>query len=407
MSMARMKAVDHWLGLPLCALLGLFATLRRAVRRSRRTLASPPRQILVMKFFGLGSVVLASPMLRAIRERYPDTRLTFLTFSGTADLVRSFGLCDEVWRIRTDGALPFLRDVLYQIARFWRSRIDVCIDLEFFSKFSTLLSVLSRAPVRVAFQLNSFWRASLITHPVYYNYYRHVSDVYNEAAVAIGAPVVDPRPCRITVAPAFVDRCRAELRAAGWNGADRLVGVNVNAGELSFERRWPADRFAAVLERLAGIEGLQAVLTGADDEADYVAGVYDRLGDAARARVINMAGRFSFKEFVASMDLYDFFLTNESGPVHIACAQGVATISFWGVGKPSFYGPLGDVHSTFYRQFPCSPCLYMFTSEVGQWCNHRADCMRAIGTDEVWTTVRDYVDRRGEARRGARVAQGW
>ncbi|MFI5365537.1 MAG: glycosyltransferase family 9 protein [Candidatus Binatia bacterium] len=402
-----MKAIDHWVGLPLCACLGALTLLRRSLRPGRRSIPEQPRRIVVMKFFGLGSVVLASPMLRAIRQRYPNTTLTFLTFGSTAGLVERFGICDEIWSLRTDGLVAFATDVARQALRFSRHPVDICVDLEFFSKFSTLMGLLSRAPVRVAFQLNSFWRYSLVTHPVYYNYYRHVSDVYGDAAAAIAAPVTDKRPCRIAVEPDAVERCRERLRVAGWNGTDRLIGVNVNAGELSLERRWPGERFAAVLERLSASDGVQAVLTGAPDEADYVGGVVNLLSESAKQRIINVAGKLSFAEFIASMDLYDFFLTNDSGPVHLAYAQGVDTISLWGVGRPSFYGPLVGNHSTFYQHLPCSPCLYMFTSEVGQWCNHRADCMQAIGVDEVWNIVKAYIDTPRADRAKVRVAQGW
>ena len=406
MSMERMKAVDHWVGLPVCACLGLLAKLS-GLAGSRREIPADPRRILIMKFFGLGSVVHASPMLRAIRERYPHSKLTFLTFAGTAGLVEGMGLCDEVWQLRTDGMRTFVGDVLRQTMRFLSTPIDICIDLEFFSKFSTFMSVLSNAQVRVAFQLNSFWRYSLVTHPVYYNYYRHVSDVYADAAAAIGATVSDHRPQRIKVDAAALDRSRERLRDAGWNGSDRLVAVNINAGELSLERRWPGDRFAVVLERLAGTDGVQAVMTGSPDEAGYVASVVELLSSDAKRRIINLAGKLTFTEFIASLDLYDFMLTNDSGPVHLAWAQQLDTISLWGVGRPSFYGPRTGDHSTLYRQLPCSPCLYMFTSQVGQWCNHRADCMQAIGVDEVWQTVKAYIANPREARSAIRVAEGW
>jgi ADP-heptose:LPS heptosyltransferase len=251
----------------------------------------------------------------------------------------------------------------------------------------------------------------LVTHPVYYNYYRHVSDAYNDAAAAIGVIVTDTHPCRLSVEAGAVERCRERLRDADWNGTDRLVGVNINAGELSVERRWPRERFATVIEKLAAhaatsVRGLRVVLTGAPDEAEYVSGLVRALSDAAQRQVINMAGRLSFDEFVASMDLYDFFLTNDSGPMHVAYAQGVATISLWGPGRPAFYGPRNGHHSTFYKRLPCSPCLYVFTSEAGKWCNHRADCMRAIEVDEVWTTVQAYLDNPREARPWVAATQG-
>jgi ADP-heptose:LPS heptosyltransferase len=406
MSMSRMKAIDHWVGLPLCVSLGMARKLLRALFPREQAEPNSPRRILVMKFFGLGSVVLAGPMLRAIRQRYPRSTLTFLTFDGVAGLVERMGVCDEVRRLRTTSMLSFGADVVRQLLHFAAARVDVCIDLEFFSKFSTLISVLSGARVRVAFHLNSFWRGSLATHPVYYNYYRHVGEAYNDAAKAIDAPVSDTRPCRLACARADRDRCRDKLRAGGWNGSDRLIGINVNAGELALERRWPPDRFAQVLERLCARPGVQPVLTGAPSESAYVAGVCGLVPVAAQPRVLNMAGRFSFDEFVASMDLFEFFLTNDSGPLHVAAAQGVDTISLWGVGRPSFYGPLVGNHSTFYRNLPCSPCLYMFTSEVGQWCAHRADCMQAIDVEEVWAAVQTYLDTPKDARHTVTVRQG-
>jgi ADP-heptose:LPS heptosyltransferase len=400
LSVHRMRLIDHWVGLPLCVLLGVVRRLRvKLLRLQPHPVPERPRRILVLKFFGLGSIIMASPLLRAVRERYPDSPVIFLTFGGAAALVDRFGLCQEVHALRTDGLRSFAADVIREVLWLRRHAVDICIDLEFFSKFSTLMSVLSWAPVRVAFQLNDFWRASLVTHPVYYNYYRHVTEVYADASAAVGAVVQDRRPVRLPVDPSVVARCRERLRAAGWNGVDRLIGVNVNAGDLSLERRWPAAHFAALIERLARVDGVGVVLTGSREEAEYVESVRASLSEPTRSRVFAVAGRFDFQEFVASMDLYEFFVTNDSGPLHVAAAQGVDTISVWGATKPGFYGPQAAVgtHRMLYRNFPCSPCVNMFTTQAGQWCGHRADCMHAITVDDVWEAVEGLLGRRREA----------
>lgn len=402
MPMERMRAIDNWIGLPLCLCVGALVRLL-AKLLPRRCEIPDPRRIVVMKFFGMGSVIQAGSMLRAIAQHYPHSELIFLTFDRTAGPITRMGVCTEVRQIRTDSLSHFGADALRLVYGFMRDRADVSIDLEVFSKFSTLMSLMTRAPVRVAFHLNSFWRYSLVTHPVYYNYYRHVSAVYNDAAAAIGVTVTDTRPCRLNVGAGAEESCRRRLRDAGWNGTDELIGVNINAGELSVERRWPRERFAAVIEKLAAHHGaarrgLRVVLTGAPDEAEYVSGLVHALSAAAQKLVINIAGELSFDELVASMDLYEFFLTNDSGPLHVAYAQGVATISLWGPGRPNFYGPPHGSHVTFYKRLPCSPCLYVFTSEAGKWCNHRGDCMPAIEVDEVWGAVRAYLDSPPQAR---------
>lgn len=133
----------------------------------------------------------------------------------------------------------------------------------------------------------------------------------------------------------------------------------------------------------------------------------EQLSPAARQRVIDTAGPWSFDELVAGVALFDFRLTNDSGPLHIACARGIDSIDLWGVGRPSFYGPRQGNNSTFYRQLPCSSCLYTFTSEVGQWCAHRADCMQAISVEEVWRAVEKYLDTPSAERTSVRVLEGW
>ena len=69
--------------------------------------------------------------------------------------------------------------------------------------------------------------------------------------------------------------------------------------------------------------------------------------------------------------------------MHFAAAQNVPMVSLWGPGRPAFYAPRLDNHRTIYSDCPCSPCLYMFTTFEGMWCQHQAWCMQAISVETV------------------------
>ena len=58
-------------------------------------------------------------------------------------------------------------------------------------------------------------------------------------------------------------------------------------------------------------------------------------------------------------------------------------VSLWGPGRPEFYAPRTDHHRALYRDYPCSPCLYMFTTFEGMWCNHEGWCMLEIQAQAV------------------------
>lgn len=383
-----MKSTDHWLGLPLCFVLGLGAMIARAIFRRPHQAVSGQHPIAVFKFFGLGSIVEATPLLRAIRKRYPDAPLVFVSFSGNRELLELSGLCSRVYVIRTSSIGAFARDVLATVWRLRRIRVQAVIDLELFSKFSTLLSFASGAPVRVGYHLNDFWRYSLVTHPIYYNYFRHLSDVFCEAGEAIDAPVVQRGLEPFPLPPAARAGAMTLLKSHGWHSGQKLLGVNVNAAELSLERRWPIDRFAAVVERLlAGDEQLRVVLTGSSDEQAYVKQLPPLLSEAARRRTIVACGRWSLTEFLAAAQLFDVLLTNDSGPLHLAAAQGAAIVSIWGPTRPAFYAPAATAHQAVFADYRCSPCVGMFTTFEGMWCGRAAWCMRMIEPPAVIQAV--------------------
>jgi len=395
-----MKWLDHWIGLPLCFFCAIFARLARKLLPAGDRTLRDGQAIAVFKFFGLGSIMQATPLLRGIRRTYPDSRLVFVTFSANEGLLRRLELCTDIRVIRTTSLPRFAVDTIRQLMWMRRQRVRAVIDLEFFSKFSTLLSFFSGARLRVAFHLNDFWRYSLTTCPIYFNYFRHVSDLYSHAASRIGVRLEETRLSPLKTSDTSRRTAEEGLKRLGWAPGTRLLGVNVNAGDVSLERRWPIDRFAIVIETLLRRHAdWMIVLTGSPSEETYVRALVERLPAELRPRAMITAGAWSLDEFIAGLGLMDAFLTNDSGPMHIAAAQEVPLISLWGPGRPAFYSPGGPNHVEIYQGFPCSPCLYMFTTFEGMWCGHEGWCMETIEPDSVIEAV-ERVMAKAARRRG-------
>ncbi len=318
-------------------------------------------------------------MLRAIRQRYPQARLIFVTFQSNELILNRLNVCDELRVIRTDSAFHFVSDVVRTIIWLKCQRTEAVIDLEFFSKFSTLLSFLSRAAIRVGFHLNDFWRYSLVTHPIYFNYFRHISDVYEEAGRRLDVTISDRSLSRIEPTEAEAESVRQFLGEHGWSEGKVLLGVNVNSGELSLERRWPKGKWGALMSALLERHGeMYIVATGSPDEQAYVESVSAGVDQKYRERIIVAAGPLSLMEFVASLSLFAGFVTGDSGPLHMAAAHGVPIVSVWGPSRPGFYCPRADNIRCIFEDYHCSPCVCMFTTFEGMWCKHEALCMEAI-----------------------------
>ncbi len=260
LSLRVMKWVDHWLGLPLCVAASAVCALGR-----RRPLGEP-RAIVVAKFFGLGSILLATPLVRALRARYPGSRIVFLTFADNRRFVELARSADEIWTVR-QSAFGFFADTVRLAGRFLRLRPEAFLDLEFYSKYVTLLCALSGARVRVGFHLASFWRTGIYTHPVFFNHRIHITRVYAEMARQLGAEVSDRRPLKVEVPEEARQRLDDLYRRHGVRGP--RIAVNVNASDLAFCRRWPAENFAALVERIVEESDATVILTGSASEASY------------------------------------------------------------------------------------------------------------------------------------------
>ncbi|MFH0839253.1 MAG: glycosyltransferase family 9 protein [Candidatus Omnitrophota bacterium] len=401
MKTTKMRMLDFYFGVPICLFLDIF---NKVIRPILKILLFPFRKrhkevkmILLMKYFGMGSIILSSPMIRALRSKFPDAKILILTFQGNKDIIEMYNLADTIITIRAAKLWFFVYDVIRALLFLWSRNIDIAIDMEFFAKFSTIMTYLSGAPIRVGFYLRQMWRGNLITHHVYYNPYHHVREVFLALAQAVGAYNKDLcilKPFIQEEDSMYIERLLKE-RNVGTN--DKIICINVNAGDLCLERRWPAIYFAKLVDKLHELCKAKLVFIGAEDDiahTEYVISLADREKDT-----INLCGTLKLRELAALLKRTALLFTNDSGPLHLAESLGVPTVSLFGPETPVLYGPVGDNHLVFYKNLYCSPCLNVYNMKTAMYGDKRCFegkniCMQAITVEEVLEEAKkEFFDR--------------
>jgi len=377
MKIATVKLVDEYAGRALAAVARPFA--RRA------TAAATPRRILFVKFWGLGSIVLASAAVRAARAAFPHACVDMLTLEANRAVCDHLALFERVHTVRIDRWDRFARDAARALASLRRARYDAVVDLELFAYVSALAAAASGAPRRVGFDKGA--RATF-TDEVAFDPSRHVLESFRALAETLaGGPA---RGFALSV-PRSEDAARsveARLAAAGVAPDDFVVAMNVNASALAYERRWERARFADLAARLSARFGAHVALTGTGAERSYVDGLLAELpGPAA---VTNLAGRLTFAELVALVDRSGLVVTNDSGPLHVASALDKPTVALFGPETPARYGPLASHRLVFYAGLACSPCMSVENRKTVD-CRYDALCMRSISAESVWARVEPFV----------------
>jgi len=400
-----MKLVDYYAGAPACFLLSTIGKFFSAASPLLRRDASV-RKILVIKFWGIGSIVNASPALRALRQAYPAARLTLLTLSrNTSVYDENRELVDRVvhfevgdfWRF----SLAFLRFLLHLASE----RYDLVVDLEFFSRFSAVVTFLSLAPRRIGFDSRKLWRSDLYSHVIPYRDNQHVIDSFLDAAVAAGAKRGSRELSKPFVSSADRAKASSLLLSAGIHSSDKILVINPNTGELALERRWPLENFSQLIELSSRLPGVRIVLIGAAKDRPIVYKVLSGLSPYAYARSVNTCGRLSLRQLAALFERADAVVSNDSGPMHLSAAVGTPTICLFGPETPAKYGPLDKRHFIFYESLRCSPCMSVANDKTVS-CPRNAECMRRIKVAKVFETVKKLLSEpRKEERRTSRAAK--
>ena len=392
--------IDKWVGPALCAALLVLKRLRRAGRAP-----VPPdavRKVLVLKLWGMGSIVLASPLLRELRARHPDAQIVFVTLAENAAILRCLPEIDTSITIELARGIPrFLRETCAVIWRIRRERYDLLLDLEFFTRFSAIFSFMARPRCSYGFSSKGSMRGQLHHAEVPFNTYHHV--VLNFLSLLDGRPVeplpdldIDgPRvlPALTADAGAVASLARRLAEATGFREGRPLVAVNPNTGEMALERRWPEERMRDFLRGLCAAEDANVVLTGSPGERGFVTSL---VAAAERPdRLINLAGEIGIDELLALFNRADVVVTNDSGPLHIAAAAGAPVVALFGPETPVLYGPMRSRpeqrHTVHYRRMACSPCMFVHDNKVLDCWFAQALCMRGIAVEDVLASVKERL----------------
>jgi heptosyltransferase III len=383
MNLELIRQIDSKVGSLACKYLYYYNRFRALFPPLRR-LDEGIHRILIIKFWGIGNLVQASPTLRRIRKLYPNAKIVFLTLDQNKGVYEKSGLYDEAIYLRLTTLRDFTRELLRLFFLLRGYAFDLIIDMEPLAHFAELISFYVGTRT-IGYSVPG--RKSLFTTSVEFREDEHIARTFYRLLEPLGVKgepksedlIADPLP--LTEA----DRRAASelLQSEGIGPGDFLVGVNVNASDVARERRWPLESFATLVDQMIQNLHVKVVLSGAPDEVTYV----QRAVAMMREDPVNLAGKTTLHQAITVMSQVDLFITNDSGPLHLAYAAGVPTISFWGPESPKRYGPIGPQHHTCHKEMDCSPCIY-FKNLKRIRCKRHGFCLRQISVEEVYELVR-------------------
>ena len=399
-SVNTMRAIDHWVGVPLCAVASPIVALIDGIKNIFSRGPDAPRKLLFIELSEMGSAILVDPAMRNAQAR--GAELFFLIFkSNRASLTLLNTVKPEnIFTIDSSSLGGLIKDTLKFLLVARKHRIDTVIDLELFSRFTALLTGLCGARRRVGYHIfhgEGLWRGFMLTRKVHYNPHIHITKNFlslihaafakeievpfskihiADSEVRLEQAVIDPTA--LSKVCECIEKLAADAGIEFKQGQQRLILVNPNASDLLPQRRWAQQRFSELIQGLNQRYPNDLILiTGSPAEFEYVEKVR-AVADVKNA--LNFAGQVSFAELPPLYTLSDVMVTNDSGPGHFSAVTPLRTVVLFGPETPALYGSVGKSISIT-ANLACSPCVSA--------ANHRKTpchdnvCMQAITVPQV------------------------
>ncbi len=329
-------------------------------------------KILVIKQTSLGDVLHSTGHVRAIKQRWPESRLVLLTASGSLDIYRHNAWVDDIilvdraavkkrWKREPGWAIRHMTDVMHQVRRH---RFDIAFDLQGLAKSVVFLygAHAHRKFVKGRWPLLRGFRDPAL----------HAIEEMDGVLALAGIEGVDTS---MEFAVPEADRRSVDALLEEINPGDRPI-LLVSPFSRWASKDWSLDSFIAVGAALA--DSFRVVITGAPDRAGEIDAALD---GPVRGRVVNLAGRLSLTEFAALVGRSRVMLTGDSFPMHVAGACGIPVMALFGPTDESRVGPRGPA-SRVIRAPGCRRC---------DRANCPRRCLDRISTDSVVSGIREMT----------------
>jgi ADP-heptose:LPS heptosyltransferase len=333
-------------------------------------------RILIVRTDRIGDVILSTPVIRNLRRAFPEAHLAFLVSPGSREVVEGHPDLDEILVDDAEGAHRGGGGFIELRGTIREKRFDAAVVLHPTLRLA-MLAALAGIPLRVGTGYRAY--SALFNRRLREHRRRgpkHELQYNLSLLEPLGIRPVELAP-RVCLAPG--DRAVAE-RVLEARGLSRRPFIIIHPGSGGSARDWPLGYFAQLADRIQRDLGVRVLVTGGEQEV----GLVGRMVDLTETRPAVVVGETTLKQLGALMERAELFVSNSTGPMHLAAAVGTRVLAFFPTlfgCRARRWGPWGEGHIVMEPPVPeCPRC-------EPEKCRY-GDCMRMIAVEDAFGRIR-------------------
>jgi ADP-heptose:LPS heptosyltransferase len=374
---AILRFFDRYLGIPLLIFFSMF-------KRRKRLPIQNIKKIMVLKFAAIGDSLLLIPMLRLLRNSFPQSEITFVCTHINKSVIDKIpyinkNICLDLYSFIVNP-MSFIK----MIFTLRKVKYDIIIDAEQWSRFSSLIIALIRREWSVGYKIKKQHKHYIYDSVVMHQRDEHEIISFLNLLLPLGVTYSE----KDYWLEYFLSKENMEFAGKYFkeNGLEDkyVISVHPGCGSNGEAREWSEDKYIALGRKLIEYnKDIRIILTGAKIEYEKC----ERIEKGIGKNVINTAGKYKLDDVIALMKLTKFLICGNTGMLHFATGVGVKTFGLHGPTNPVKWRAYSDKAVLIQSDIYCSPCLYL-GHDFG--CNDPV-CMDRILVEDVYIKVLNSI----------------
>jgi ADP-heptose:LPS heptosyltransferase len=353
--------------------------------------------ILILSLTRMGDLIQTTPLIRGLKEKHPNARVTLMVSSDFEDAVSLIPGVDNsiVFNLRQFNDSNEWEDESWvKIYRYIESELNSIRDKEFdllvnlsHSRFSALMVHYLKVPNVIGFHCNTTgdrmtghpWMQYFGTEP-----FNRSFNEFNLVEIFSRSADIDMTGKEIRVLDNPTEFCSDEVMPSDFSKSDDGLVVGFQIGSSLENRRWSTASFAKLADLL--IENLNAriILFGVASESKSATEMIQLTNN--KSRVTDLSGKTDLKQLTGLLKGCDYLVTNDTGTMHLAAALNTKIIGlFFAHAHPFETAPFSSGHLIFQARISCAPCSY------GVHCNNIV-CVEKVLPEHILAFVENHIE---------------
>jgi len=334
-----------------------------------------PEKILLVQTAFIGDVVLTTPLIKAVKKKFSNAKLSVLVIPETEGLLKNNPYVDDVIVYDKRGQEKNLHAFFQLVNRIKQAKFDLAL-VPHRSYRTSFLVFLSKIPERIGFDKNQ--ASFFLTKKITYQNNLHEIDRNLSLIQANGLALKEKLPELFPDKNNFA-RVESFLAENKISSNDKIVAIA--PGSTWATKRWLPEGFAKVADWLIQNEKAKVVVIGSKEDEKLANGI----GNFMQTKPVVACGKLSLLDSAALLSKCKLLLANDTATVHMAVAMKTPVVEIYGSTVPAFgFYPYGDGHLIIEKNLSCRPCGIHGHQKcpLGHF-----KCMKEISAEEVFNTV--------------------